>query len=203
MSLFSIKKLQILDIPPFDLDLAAGECLSITGDSGCGKSLLLRALADLDPNPGELFLEDKPSSSYLPWQWRRHVALLPSESSWWLAKVGDHFPGDGANLYLQLAAIGLTADILNAPTHRLSSGERQRLSLLRLLRNKPKVLLLDEPTANLDENNSTLVERILRKYQQVNHSVVIWVTHDRSQAARVAHRHLRLSHHGVSEVKEV
>ncbi len=203
MSLFTLKNLQILDMPPLELELEAGQCLSVTGDSGCGKSLFLRALADLDPNPGELFLDGKASSSYQPWQWRRQVGLLPSESSWWLAKVGDHFPGEGAALYQQLAALGLSADILNSPTHRLSSGERQRLSLLRLLRNRPVVLLLDEPTANLDENSSTLVERILKKYQQVNGGVLIWVTHDRSQARRVAHRHLRFSQHDVSEVKEV
>lgn len=201
MNLFTISKLQILDIPPFDLELTAGECLAVTGASGCGKSLFLRALADLDPTPGELFLDGKSSNSYPPWQWRRQVGLLPSESSWWLAKVGDHFPGQEASLYQQLAELGLSADILNAPTHRLSSGERQRLSLLRLLCNRPVVLLLDEPTANLDENNSTLVERILKKYQQVNSSALIWVTHDRSQARRVAHRHLHFSKNGVSEVK--
>lgn len=203
MSLFAIRNLQILDKTPFDLDLGPAECLSVTGDSGCGKSLFLRALADLDPYTGELFLNSKPASSYPPWQWRRQVALLPSESSWWLAKVADHFPGEGAGLYQQLAEIGLTAEILATPTHRLSSGERQRLSLLRLLRNKPTVLLLDEPTANLDDNNSTLVERILQKYQQANGSAVIWVTHDRSQARRVASRHLRFTQHNVSEVTEL
>lgn len=202
MSLFTVKDIQILDMPPLSLELNGGECLAVTGDSGCGKSLFLRALADLDPNPGELFLHGKPASAYPPWQWRRQVCLLPSESSWWLAKVGDHFPNQKTSLYQQLAELGLTADILNSPTHRLSSGERQRLALLRLLQNSPTVLLLDEPTANLDENNSALVERILKAYQRAHDSAIIWITHNRDQARRVAGRHLRFSHNEVNEIKE-
>lgn len=202
MSVFTAQKIQILHLPPISLDLKAGQCLSITGDSGCGKSLFLRALADLDLNPGEFFLNGQPSSSYPPWQWRRQVGLLPAESSWWLAKVGDHFPNRGSDFHQELAVIGLPADILTSSTHQLSSGERQRLSLLRLLSNRPVVLLLDEPTANLDEKNSALVEQVLKKYREVNDSILIWVTHDRSQARRVADRHLHFTKNDVSEVKE-
>lgn len=203
MGFLTITNMRILHLPPFDLELGAGECLAISGDSGSGKSLFLRALADLDPHSATVSLHDRPSSAYPPWQWRRLVGLLPAESSWWLARVGDHFPGQGADLYQDLATMGLTANILATPTHRLSSGERQRLSLLRLLLNRPEVLLLDEPTANLDENNSRLVERVLKKYQQSRGAALIWVTHDRRQARRVAERHLRFTTKQVVEIKEV
>ncbi len=203
MTLFAIRNLHILTMAPLDLDLAAGECLAVTGDSGSGKSLFLRALADLDANPGELFLRGQPSTSYPPWEWRRQVSLLPAESSWWLARVGDHFPGPEVDLHQRLAEVGLPADILKTPPHGLSSGERQRLSLLRVLLNTPTVLLLDEPTANLDEKNIALVERILKRYQQLHESALIWVTHDLAQARRVATRHLRLRPDAGHELKEL
>lgn len=197
MNLFSIQNLHILDSAAISLDLYLGDCLAITGPSGSGKSLFLRALADLDPHDGELLLEGKPLESYAPWQWRRQVGYLPAESSWWLPKAADHFPGQTVYLHQQLAEVGLSADIITSPPHRLSSGERQRLSLLRLLQNRPKVLLLDEPTANLDHQSSALVERVLQTYRSDNGCALLWVTHDRKQAARVANRHLYFSQQGV------
>ena len=190
MNLFSIQNLHILDSPAISLDLHQGDCLAITGPSGSGKSLFLRALADLDPHDGELRLEGTPLESYAPWQWRRQVGYLPAESSWWLPKVADHFPGQAVHLYQQLAEVGLSVDIIKSPPRRLSSGERQRLSLLRLLQNRPRVLLLDEPTANLDHQSSALVERVLQTYRSDNGCALVWVTHDREQANRVANRHL-------------
>ncbi|PLX47633.1 MAG: ATP-binding protein [Desulfobulbaceae bacterium] len=197
MTLFSIQNLHILDSAAIRLDLCRGDCLAITGPSGSGKSLFLRALADLDPHDGEIRLEGKPLESYAPWQWRRQVGYLPAESSWWLARVADHFPGQAVHLYQQLAEVGLSADIIKSPPHRLSSGERQRLSLLRLLQNQPRVLLLDEPTANLDHQSSALVERLLQTYRSTHGCVLLWVSHDREQAARVANRHLHFSRQGV------
>ena len=68
---------------------------------------------------------------------------------------------------------------------RCSSGEKQRLSILRLLANRPKVLLLDEPTANLDAENTRNVEALLIDYLTENNAVALWVSHDHAQLKRV------------------
>jgi ABC-type iron transport system FetAB ATPase subunit len=72
---------------------------------------------------------------------------------------------------------------------RLSSGEKQRLALLRLLANQPRVLLLDEPTANLDPQNTRRVEAMIAAYREARGAAVVWISHDREQAARVCDRH--------------
>lgn len=174
---------------PVTFALATGDCLCITGESGSGKSQLLRAIADLDPHGGALMLAGVDACDMAPEQWRRQAGLLPPESSWWLPRACDHFT-DGAAAGLE--RLGLDSAVLQRPVARLSSGERQRLALLRLLANGPRVLLLDEPTANLDADNTRRVEALIGDYLGAHAAAAIWVSHDRGQVARVANRHMAL-----------
>jgi ABC-type iron transport system FetAB ATPase subunit len=174
---------------PVNLSVDEGECLCITGPSGGGKSLLLRAIADLDPHDGEVLLDGVPAQDIEPEKWRRQVALLPPESSWWLPQAGDHFHN---GMPVSLERLALSEGILQQPVSRLSSGERQRLALLRLLTNQPRVLLLDEPTANLDTTNTRRVEDVIDAYRDRYQAAVIWVSHDNAQVQRVANRHVEL-----------
>ena len=84
---------------------------------------------------------------------------------------------------------------------RLSSGERQRLALARLLANRPRVLLLDEPTANLDPVNIHRVEQLVKDYLAEQQAACLWVTHTREQIARIADRELDLDVTGLREGK--
>ena len=188
--LLQINQLQRLMIGPLSLQVEAGDCLCISGPSGSGKSQLLRALADLDPHTGEACLQGVPASEIPAEVWRTRVGLLPPESVWWLPRVGDHFHGE---LPVPLEHIGLSAAILAQPVAQLSSGEKQRLALMRLLSNHPQVLLLDEPTANLDPENTRRIEAVIDEYRRAQQAVVIWVSHDQAQIARVADRYFAVS----------
>ncbi len=188
--LLQIRELLLPLLGPVTLSLAAGECLCVTGPSGSGKTLFLRALADLDPHEGEVYLQDVPAHTIAPPQWRRQVGLLPPESSWWLRTARAHFPAQWPAE--PAARLGLDEAVLDRPVARLSSGERQRLALLRLLANRPHVLLLDEPTANLDADNTQRVEALIAGYRQQHPAAVIWVSHDPAQVRRVATRAVRL-----------
>lgn len=181
----------ILGGSPLELQVAPGECLALSGPSGTGKSLLLRALADLDPHPGEVWLEDREQQQVPPPEWRRLVGYLPAESPWWLPLVGDHLPDDPQRPAL-LETLGFPPEVVGWEVGRLSSGERQRLGLIRLLLNRPRVLLLDEPTANLDPTATRRVEALLAEERRERHTAMIWVSHLEEQIRRVADRHLRL-----------
>lgn len=158
----------------------------ISGDSGAGKTLLLRAIADLDPHEGEMRLEGTPCQRMPPTQWRARVCYVPSESQWWGERVGEHFRDNGIEL---AQALGFPAGIRDWAVRRLSSGERQRLALARALALRPRVLLLDEPTANLDPDNTARVERMIRDYCAQEKAAVLWVSHDPEQRRRLAQRH--------------
>lgn len=185
-----IERLATSLIGPISFDVAAGECLALMGPSGAGKSLLLRAIVDLDPSTGNVALGADARADMVASAWRKLVALVPAESGWWADRVGDHFPAKSDAMEL-IEKMGL-AGALEWDVARLSSGERQRLAIARALCRKPQALLLDEPTASLDEHAIALVEDLMRGCCGGG-MVVLLVTHDRRQAKRMAKRVLHMS----------
>jgi ABC-type iron transport system FetAB ATPase subunit len=213
---------------PIDLRVAAGELVFVSGPSGSGKSLLLRAIADLDPHEGEVWLGEEPRSRLAPSTWRRRVGLLPAEAFWWAESVGDHLPvtrsappeqasappstailrlfepirriprrasshralPDPSTIGDWLDRLGFAADVLGWSVTRLSTGERQRLALLRLLAQTPEAVLLDEATANLDPENGARVESVVETYRKAQGAAVLWVSHDPEQRKRIGGRSL-------------
>lgn len=175
------------------LRIDPGECVSLAGPSGAGKSTLLRAIADLLPHEGECWLDGTEYRQVDGPRWRRMVGLLPADNLWWHDRVGEHFdPGGRNRAQGWMAVLELPEAALDWPVARLSSGERQRLALLRLLARGPRALLLDEPTANLDPHSGALVEALVAEYRQRHDAPVLWAGHDPQQRRRVATRHLCL-----------
>ena len=171
---------------PVSLDVAAGECVAVMGASGAGKSLLLRAIADLDPNDGDVALNGIARNAIPANAWRQQVALVPAESGWWADIVGEHFIAAPPDMDL-LEALGLAAESLTWTVARLSSGEKHRLAILRALSLRPKALLLDEPSASLDEHSTERLEAVLQR-QRASGVPIVLVTHDAAQAERLATR---------------
>jgi phosphate-transporting ATPase len=174
-------------------DLGAGECVALRGPSGAGKTQLLRALADLDPNEGAVLLDGTPREAIPAPVWRGRVVYLAAEPGWWADTVGEHFP-DWRVAASLAERLGLPADCGAWPIQQLSTGERQRLALVRALAAVPppgpRVLLLDEPTAGLDEAAKAAAEELVAERRAATGLGVLWVTHDAAQARRVARRWL-------------
>nr|WP_242698908.1 ATP-binding cassette domain-containing protein [Bordetella holmesii] len=171
-----------------------GECIAIMGESGAGKSLFLRQIADLDPGVGEIWLDGVAPSSMRGPAWRRLVRYCQAEAGWWDDAVAEHFSGPAAQtdaVPALLEALGLRANIMQSQVSDLSTGERQRLALLRALRDQPAVMLLDEPTASLDESATERVERLIRRLLAQG-TTALMVTHNPAQAQRLAGRCYRV-----------
>ena len=186
-----INNLRFQNRGPYSFRIEGGECIGLQGASGAGKSLLLRAIADLDPRTGGMRLGEIDADLVEAPAWRRLVGLLPSESGWWLDLVGDHFADFDAVDEGMLAGVGLDRSVQNWQISRLSTGEKQRLAIVRLLHNRPHCLLLDEPTASLDQCSVARVEELLVAYCQTHSAPMLWVSHDPVQLGRVSrHRFL-------------
>jgi putative ABC transport system ATP-binding protein len=188
--LLSVRSLRRLHLTA-SFNLNAGECVAVRGPSGSGKTQLLRALADLDPNEGMVLLDGTLREAMPAPVWRRRVLYLAAEPGWWADTVSEHFP-DWPTATSLAERLGLPPACGAWPIQRLSTGERQRLALARALvcapPPNPRVMLLDEPTAGLDEMATAAVEALIAERRAATGMGVLWATHNTAQARRIARR---------------
>jgi putative ABC transport system ATP-binding protein len=184
--MLQVRDLRTSILKPASFSLSAGEAIAARGPSGAGKTLLLRAVADLDPNEGLVTFDGRDRSTIAGPEWRRLVGYVPAEPGWWADTVGEHF-GEWTAARGFIKDLGFPEEAKAWPITRLSTGERLRLALARALMIRPKVLLLDEPTAALDVASVAAVESLINARMRTG-LAVLWVTHDAEQAKRVAHR---------------
>lgn len=182
--MLKVDKLGVHGLEAISFELTGGQCLVVRGPSGSGKSLLLRALADLDPVSGEVFLDDTARQQLSADIWRQKVRYLAADSGWWCERVDQHFK-DLEKARQMAGDLGLADKLFDSPVAYLSSGERQRMAFLRALEDRPAVLLLDEPTSALDEHSADLMEQKIIELQKQG-CILIIVTHSNAQALRLA-----------------
>lgn len=180
-----------------DLELARGEVLCVRGPSGAGKTQLLRQLAGLDAFEGAaLRLDGRDAAAWGAQAWRAEVQYVPQ-----VAPSFEGTPRAFAERVARLAAQAgregddplelargwrLAEEIWDAEWRSLSVGERQRALLAVFVARRPRVLLLDEPTAALDPDSVAAVEESLAR------ATCVWVTHHPAQAERVGTASLEL-----------
>jgi lipoprotein-releasing system ATP-binding protein len=190
-----------------DFAISAGETVSIRGESGSGKSTLLNILAGLDrADSGELFwgAEAAHGLSLGELTARRGRFLGLVFQSYYLIPELDAFANvlmgarmiggigaaEKARAEALLKRVGLAERATHLPT-QLSGGERQRVAVARALMNRPRVILADEPTGNLDERTGEEVISLLLEVCAEEQAALVLVTHNPGHAARCA-RHLLL-----------
>jgi ABC-type iron transport system FetAB ATPase subunit len=191
-----LERLAAGELGALDLHVEPGEIVGLSGPSGSGKTRLLRAVADLEPHRGEARLGATPRAALPGHDWRRRVMLLPAESQWWHDTVGAHLPPGTRAIPPEM---GLPDAALGWSVARLSSGEKQRLALFRALARRPRALLLDEPTANLDAESVARIEPWLVDVIRRRRLPTLWVAHDADQLRRIADRRLTIVDGGWQE----
>lgn len=167
------------------------ELITLTGPSGGGKSTLLRLLASLlSKTSGHLTLMGKEIDDYDPIMYRREVSYAFQQPQLFGHTVADNlkFPFDireqrfdEAKAMHCLEMVNLTAEHLRQPINGLSGGERQRVALLRNIMFMPKILLLDEITTGLDEENKAIINKLVKRLNKESGLTIISITHDKEE----------------------
>ncbi|MEM9482054.1 MAG: ATP-binding cassette domain-containing protein [Cyanobacteria bacterium P01_F01_bin.116] len=188
-------------------ELFAGDRLAIVGPSGAGKSLLLRALAGLDPiQAGEIAFQNKTLSSLTMPDFRSQVMYLHQKPALLEGTVESNLQQiyqlavhrnktyDRAQILEYLSILERSETFLERSNEQLSGGEQQIVACLRSLQLSPQILLLDEPTASLDNSATQQLETLIAQWQQENSSrACIWTSHDLTQIERVTNKQMALT----------
>jgi molybdopterin-binding protein len=183
------------------LSLAEGEALGVVGESGAGKTTLLRLLAGLDvPTSGVMKWRGRPVDAGVAAEIRREATMIFQHPLFIRGSVYDNVayglrlrntPEEeiSRRVYETLARVRLPG-FENRDARRISGGEQQRVSLARALVLDPKVLILDEPTANLDSENASIISDVISG--EAGARTIVVASHDLARVGRLAGRVIQL-----------
>ena len=193
----------ILNIP--DLEFELGAIYALVGPNGAGKTTLLRVLDLLEePNEGEIYFDNQIVSKSSPnaLNIRRQMTLVMQNPVLFRTNVykniayGLNVRGNDKKAIDKLVSSALEMVGLAGFEHRkakeLSAGETQRVALARGIVLNPRVIFLDEPTANVDRRNAQMFESLISKINAEKQTTIIFTTHDLFQAYRLTHRIISL-----------
>jgi len=202
---YRVGKVDVPALRGVDLVVQEGEFIAVMGPSGCGKSTLLHVLGGLTgPTSGHVCVDGNDFSTMGDrdrTRFRRHKIgfvfqrfnLLPTLTGRQNITIAQHIQGDGFNPHRFEAVVTMLniQEKLDRRPYALSGGEQQRVAIARAVICEPKILLADEPTGNLDTENSTTVLNMLRELNRSFRQTTLMITHN-PEAAAVADRVLRM-----------
>lgn len=199
-----------------DLSIRSGERIALRGSSGSGKTLLMRTLSALDlPDEGSIHFQQKSLTEWHLPSYRKKVCYLPQDASFLAGSVRASITAffsfrSNRNLSWSedrftrmLDALQLPHSFADKTADHLSGGEKQLTAIIRSLLLDPVILLLDEPTSNLDESMTERVEALMETWMQENSDrAFLWTSHDSRQLDRITQRSIILDNPGSSIVDQ-
>ncbi|WP_027340100.1 ABC transporter ATP-binding protein [Halonatronum saccharophilum] len=212
--MFVLKDVEFKDILDIDsLEVPGNKITCIVGPSGAGKSTMLKLLNNLiSPDKGEVLYKGNNVKALDPIKLRREVMMLGQKSITFEGSVKDNLEIPFRWLDREVPDDGRLKDILNdvrlnvgldKGASNLSGGEKQRLSLARILLLRPEVLLLDEPSSALDEETENLVIEKVVDYVKEKDKTLIMITHSKSIARDYGDRIIEMEAGQIVEEEEL
>ena len=199
---YKVGKIEVAALRGVSIRMREGEFISIMGPSGCGKSTLLHILGGLArPTSGKVVIDGEEISSVkdaartdirrrkIGFVFQRYNLLptLTAKGNLEIARqIFGNGNGDETHIQNVLRLLGLEKKVKHKPSE-MSGGEQQRVAIARAVINKPAILLADEPTGNLDTENSQVVLSMLQELNRTFNQSIIMITHN-PEAAAVANR---------------
>lgn len=206
--IYKWKDVEILKNISFNIE--KGDCISIVGKSGSGKSTILKVIADLLPiSSGNLYFNGKCYTSYNPIELRRKISyciqtpILFGENVYENLELPFKIRNEKIDKFRVIELLekfNLNESILENNINSLSGGEKQRISIIRNLLYKPDILLLDEATSALDEENTKVIEEYIKELNRLG-VTILWITHSIEQSQGIFNKRITITDGRVEEVE--
>jgi peptide/nickel transport system ATP-binding protein len=211
-------------VADFSMMIDAGESVGLVGESGSGKSTISRMICRLiDPSEGEIVFEGQsighiPARDFHRSPFRKDIQIVfqdPNDSlnprftafdciAHPLLRLGGMRPGDALRLRVEECAqrVGLASELLTRFPHQLSGGQKARIGIARAIACRPRLLVLDEPTAALDVSVQAVVLQLLDRLRREDDLAFLFVSHDLNVVRMMCDRTIVLQHGRIVEQGE-